>query len=88
MFRQAVVTISSRAKVALFVDGLDEFDDDSGVLFSLLKDCISSPIKLCVASRPWVEFSDAFGSSPGLKMEQLTHKDITNYVVASFEMEV
>ncbi|KAL2214042.1 hypothetical protein CC79DRAFT_1391923 [Sarocladium strictum] len=85
MFLQAVVGISSRAKVALFIDGLDEFDGDCKVLINLLKECASSPIKLCVASRPWNEFSDAFENSPSLKMEDLTRHDIAKYVMATFE---
>lgn len=83
MFRQAVVEISSRAKVALFIDGLDEFDGDCKVLINLLKECASSPIKLCVASRPWNEFSDAFQHNPSLRMEELTRQDIKKYVVAT-----
>ncbi|KAF4465412.1 Vegetative incompatibility HET-E-1 [Fusarium albosuccineum] len=84
MFRQAVAHISSRAKVVLFVDGLDEFDGDCGVLISLLKKCVSSPIKICVSSRPWTEFEDAFSSFPSLRMEDVTNQDITNYVVDKF----
>ncbi|RSL59902.1 hypothetical protein CEP54_007021 [Fusarium duplospermum] len=87
MFRQAVASISSHAKVALFVDGLDEFDGDCRDLITLLKDCTSSEVKVCVASRPWNEFSDAFGSSPSLKMEELTRTDITNYVETTFETD-
>ncbi|KAI9905071.1 hypothetical protein N3K66_001600 [Trichothecium roseum] len=84
MFQQAVAKISSRAKVALFIDGLDGFDGDCKVLISLLKECVSSPIKLCVASRPWNEFSDAFQHNPSLRMEELTRHDIKKYVVARF----
>ncbi|KAJ3522886.1 hypothetical protein NM208_g12674 [Fusarium decemcellulare] len=84
MFRQAVAHISSRAKVVLFVDGLDEFDGDCNILISLFKECASSPIKICVSSRPWTEFEDAFGSCPSLRMEDVTYQDITNYVVDKF----
>ncbi|KAH7240861.1 uncharacterized protein BKA55DRAFT_542169 [Fusarium redolens] len=85
MFRQAVKHISTRAKLALFIDGLDEFDGDCDALISLVQECIASPIKVCVSSRPWTEFENAFGDYPRLKMEDLTYDDITKYVVSKFE---
>ncbi|KAF5575734.1 heterokaryon incompatibility protein het-E-1 [Fusarium pseudocircinatum] len=85
MFRHAVKHISSRAKLALFIDGLDEFEGDCNALISLLQECITSPIKVCVSSRPWTEFENAFGDYPRLKMEDLTYDDITKYVVSRFE---
>ncbi|PNP73681.1 hypothetical protein FNYG_12871 [Fusarium nygamai] len=85
MFRHAVKHISSRAKLALFIDGLDEFDGDCNALISLLQECIASPIKVCISSRPWTEFENAFGDYPRLKMEDLTYGDITRYVVSKFE---
>ncbi|ENH65780.1 hypothetical protein FOC1_g10003402 [Fusarium oxysporum f. sp. cubense race 1] len=48
-------------------------------------ECIASPIKVCVSSRPWTEFENAFGYYPRLKMEDLTYDDITKYVVSKFE---
>lgn len=85
MFRQTVKHISARAKLALFIDGLDEFDGDCNALISLLEECIASSIKVCVSSRPWTEFENAFGDYPRLKMEDLTYDDITKYVVSRFE---
>ncbi|KAF5614688.1 heterokaryon incompatibility protein het-E-1 [Fusarium tjaetaba] len=85
MFHHAVKHISSRAKLALFIDGLDEFDGDCNALISLVHECIASPIKVCVSSRPWTEFENAFGDYPRLKMEDLTYDDITKYVVSRFE---
>ncbi|KAF5675413.1 heterokaryon incompatibility protein het-E-1 [Fusarium circinatum] len=85
MFRHAVKYVSSRAKLALFIDGLDEFDGDCSALISLVQECIASPIKVCVSSRPWTEFENAFGEYPRLKMQDLTYDDITKYVVSKFE---
>lgn len=84
MFRQAITHISTRAKLALFIDGLDEFDGDCNALVSLIRECISWPIKICVSSRPWTEFENAFGEYPQLKMEDLTCNDMTRYVMAKF----
>ncbi|KAF5601657.1 heterokaryon incompatibility protein het-E-1 [Fusarium subglutinans] len=85
MFRHAVKYVSSRAKLALFIDGLDEFDGDCSALISLVQECIASPIKVCVSSRPWTEFENAFREYPRLKMQHLTYDDITKYVVSKFE---
>ncbi|KAF9770328.1 hypothetical protein IL306_012138 [Fusarium sp. DS 682] len=85
MFHQAVKSISTRAKLALFIDGLDEFNGDCNALISLVQECIASPVKVCVSSRPWTEFETAFGDYPRLKMEDLTYGDITKYVVSKFE---
>jgi energy-coupling factor transporter ATP-binding protein EcfA2 len=84
MFRQAITHISTRAKLALFIDGLDEFDGDCNALVSLIGECISWPIKICVSSRPWTEFENAFGEYPQLKMEDLTYNDMTRYIMAKF----
>ncbi|KIL88706.1 hypothetical protein FAVG1_07954 [Fusarium avenaceum] len=84
MFRQAITHISTRAKLALFIDGLDEFDGDCNALVSLIGECTSCSIKICVSSRPWTEFENAFGEYPQLRMEDLTYNDMTRYVMAKF----
>ncbi len=67
--------------LAIFVDGLDEFDGDHRRLIELIKKFHSRPgIKVCISSRPWNEFRDAFASCPQLRMEMLTWKDIEIYV--------
>ncbi|KAL6916156.1 hypothetical protein FSST1_007651 [Fusarium sambucinum] len=87
MFQRATVYISTHAKLAMFIDGLDEFDGNCYDLISLVQSCVESPIKICVSSRPWVEFEGAFGDCPRLKMEDLTHQDISDYVQAKFEAD-
>ncbi|KAG8673121.1 hypothetical protein FPOAC2_06550 [Fusarium poae] len=87
MFQRATVYISTRAKLAMFIDGLDEFDGNCYDLISLVQSCVESPIKICVSSRPWIEFEGAFGDCPRLKMEDLTHQDISDYVLAKFEAD-
>ncbi|XP_044717199.1 NACHT domain-containing protein [Hirsutella rhossiliensis] len=78
----------NRARLALFVDGLDEYDKYDGTtqdLIALLKQMHQDyNLKLCVSSRPWNEFEDAFGSSPSLKMENLTANDIETYINSRF----
>lgn len=74
--------------VAFFVDGLDEFEGDPQELISMFKEIRSLPDnKLCMASRPWNEFKDAFDKEPSLRMEYLTHDDIRNFVAAKFDSD-
>ncbi|KAL6354114.1 hypothetical protein LRP88_12448 [Fusarium phalaenopsidis] len=86
MFKRAIRHISSKAKVALFVDGLDEFEGDLEPLISTMRDVIShsSFVKLCTASRPWNEFQKAFKDVPSLRLQDLTRSDIQKYVEARF----
>ncbi|RBR25525.1 uncharacterized protein FIESC28_01763 [Fusarium coffeatum] len=88
MFKKAVVQISTRAKLAMFIDGLDEFEGDCHALISLVQGCVNSPIKVCVSSRPWTEFEGAFGDCPMLGMQDLTHQDISSYVSSKFEADL
>lgn len=71
----------------LLIDGLDEFDDDfQQDLVALLKkiqDCYST--KICVASRDWNLFRDAFHQGPSLRMDVLTRRDIDIYVEKRLE---
>ncbi|KAL6411992.1 hypothetical protein AUP68_04372 [Ilyonectria robusta] len=85
MFRRAVMHIDSLATPVLFIDGLDEFDGNHQELISLLHDLVSaSSVKLCVSSRPWVEFEKAFVHQPSLRLEDLTYSDIKSYVSSRF----
>ena len=73
--------IEGTGRLALFVDGLDEYDGDLDILISFLKGLHSDhQIKLCVSSRPWNAFKDAFRTYPSLRMEQFTKPDIVKYV--------
>jgi len=68
-------------KTCLFIDGLDEYEGDYEKIAELLKDIsTSSYVKVCVASRPLLDFEDAFESSPGLRLQDLSFNDIRQYV--------
>lgn len=71
-----------------FIDGLDEYDGDHVELTNLLnKWPISRHFKLCVSSRPWYIFRDAFGQEIGrhLTLENFTRHDIQLYVRKIFD---
>lgn len=69
-------------KICFFIDGLDEYHGDHRDLIKTVK-AISrlKGIKLCVSSRPWNCFEDAFGGNPHRKfyLEDCTRDDIANY---------
>ncbi|CAN9080965.1 unnamed protein product [Alternaria alternata] len=71
------------AKFCIFIDGLDEYDGDHSDLTNILHD-LTTPhdVKLCVSSRPWNIFQDAFGRDVErrLFLEDLTEADIEQFV--------
>ncbi|CZR54196.1 uncharacterized protein PAC_04079 [Phialocephala subalpina] len=64
-----------------FIDGLDEFDGDCNEIAKFVLDhSTRSNVKMCVASRPWLVFEDAFQRRPSLRLEDLTIPDIKLFV--------
>jgi hypothetical protein len=75
-------------RLIIFIDGLDEFDSDDShkALIDLVKDFSSKPdTKICVSSRPWVVFVDAFDANPSLQLQNFTRNDIEFYVKEQFQ---
>ncbi|KAI8947879.1 hypothetical protein F4801DRAFT_604999 [Xylaria longipes] len=61
--------------LCIFIDGLDEYNGEHDDLISIIKSLgTASNVKMCVSSRPWLDFSDAFSSSPW----KLYLQDLTN----------
>lgn len=80
------LAVGDKFNVALFIDGLDEFDGNHSNLIEFVKLLHSRPgTKICVSSRPWVDFLDAFHDSPQLRMEDLTTDDIGIFARGKFE---
>ncbi|CAN9209937.1 unnamed protein product [Alternaria alternata] len=78
----------SEKRLCFFIDGLDEYVGDSrdviqlvGVLRNL------KHVKICVSSRQWNEFEDAFGKSgtDKLYMQDFNYQDINAYINDVFE---
>lgn len=88
MLSNAIKYVSSLAKVCLFIDGLDEFDGETSDLKGLVvwveKLVETSPVKVCVASRPWRVFEEALEHRPHLLMEAFNFNDIQQYVWSRF----
>jgi hypothetical protein len=72
-------------KLFILVDGLDEFSETSDVTHDDLVGLLRGlnhyhGVKICVSSRPWNVFYDAFQQNPMLRMEELTEDDIRTFV--------
>lgn len=78
-------------RICLFIDGLDEYEGDPDGGFADMIDLLgkistSGNIKLCVSSRPWLVWEDAFESAPKLRLQDLTFEDIDKYVTDKLKM--
>ena len=86
MLRTAAREVSRTMRLCLFVDGLDEFEGEHKDLICLFQDLIQNGnIKVCVASRPWVVFEDAFEHKPSMMLQDLTYSDIKYYVTSNLQ---
>lgn len=82
-YKRAVLELTKTSKLFILIDGLDEFSgnySEQVKLIQLLQSLLSSEVKICVSSRPWNVFGDAFKARPSLRVEDLTHPDIRFYV--------
>ena len=80
--RRVQIPETVEVSICFFIDGLDEYTGDHFEICQTLRKLSLNPhIKLCVSSRPWNVFEDAFGSMSGAKlyMQDLTHNDICRY---------
>jgi len=83
---KVLISDSSR-KFFFFIDGLDELDGEGAELANFIQDSVSSRtnVKICVASRPWLVFEDAFQQLPSLRLEALTASDIHLFVTEELD---
>jgi hypothetical protein len=81
-FKLFVGEATKSSKIFLLIDGLDEFNGAYTQQIDLIESIQSylrSDFKLCVSSRPWNMFQDAFNARPSLRLEDLTNNDIQHY---------
>lgn len=81
--QQITLQTASSNAFCIFIDGLDEYEGEHEDLVNILSNMAhTSPIKLCVASRPWNIFEKALGKSLTRKLylENLNKPDIELYV--------
>ncbi|CZR56297.1 uncharacterized protein PAC_06185 [Phialocephala subalpina] len=80
-----LIRLQDHLRICLFIDGLDEYEGDRDgrfvdIIAFFVQLTASDNIKICLSSRPWLVFEDAFQSVPNLKLQDLTVNDITRYV--------
>ena len=67
--------------LCIFLDGLDEFDEDESELLYIVDILRSySSVKLCVSSRPSQMYENAFTGCSRLKLQDLTRTSISTYL--------
>lgn len=79
-----------KTKFCFFVDGLDEYDGEHTELIASLQTLADSPsVKLCVSSRPWNVFLEAFNEHNERKMilQDYTKMDIRLYTKDQLEKD-
>ncbi|KKY16983.1 putative small s protein [Phaeomoniella chlamydospora] len=84
-FHRLIDVTLPNTKICLFIDGLDEFDGDHLAIIEFFKSMSEGPngkhIKMCLSSRPWDVFKNAFQYAvPCLKLQELTYLDMYAYV--------
>ena len=85
-FKLLLTNCGLAIKLAVFVDGLDEFKTPPFEVLELIQHMNSlKGIKVCVASRQWTEYSDTFYESPMLRMQDLTTADMVYFIGVKFE---
>jgi hypothetical protein len=67
------------------IDGLDEFAGNPAEIVEFVLGAARPNVKMCVASRPWLKFEDAFKQRPSLRLQDLTREDIAKYVSEHFD---
>ncbi|KAF2114525.1 hypothetical protein BDV96DRAFT_522208 [Lophiotrema nucula] len=77
-----------KRRFVFFIDGLDEYEGHHADIVAVLNTLVKSEsIKICVSSRSWQVFEDAYGANAANKLylEDLTREDIKLYVRSELE---
>jgi len=89
IFQRYVVACEGSTRICFFIDGLDEFEGDEAAreeIVDIFKGVAGyEHVKVCLSSRPWLVFEDAFRGRPSLLLQHLTYNDITTYVQGKLE---
>ncbi|KAL6814897.1 hypothetical protein J3E69DRAFT_102562 [Trichoderma sp. SZMC 28015] len=86
-FEALLSSCGKTIKLALFIDGLDEFSMPPAEVVDYIRYIRARcpcGLKLCAASRPWTEFEDEFNESPMLQMHLQSHGDMEIFINSKF----
>lgn len=67
-------------KICLFIDGIDEFEEDHYEVSTFLRGLASPNLKLVISSRPIQSCVEVFQCCPSLRLQDLTKRDIALYI--------
>ncbi|KAK8041692.1 hypothetical protein PG993_006215 [Apiospora rasikravindrae] len=80
-FLELIACLRKLVKICFFIDGLDQCDGDYLEIIELSQELCALPdVKVCISSRPLLVFEQAFRDLPGLRLQDLTKRDIKEYV--------
>lgn len=81
-FQRLAQSGMTASRLIIFIDGLDEYGGDPDELIDTVQHLKTIKIKMCVASRPWNVFEEAFGQNRNCKLylQELNKPDIEIYV--------
>jgi hypothetical protein len=84
--------IQTFGTVFFLIDGLDELsgtDETRDELLHYLFEMANlTHVKICLSSRPWNSFRDAFQDYPYIRLEDVTHNDIKLFIEAQLSSQV
>ena len=73
-------------RCCIFVDGLDEIENDPHTMLRLLQAITQNQhVKICASSRPEAEFHSAFAGCPKIRLHELTRNDIESMTTSTLE---
>jgi len=80
-FRIIVQQTTTQLKLCLFIDGVDECEEETADMADILTEFATwENVKICLSSRPEVALQRAFDASSMLRLQDLTLNDIRLYV--------
>ncbi|KAL1596087.1 hypothetical protein SLS59_008076 [Nothophoma quercina] len=86
IFYRSIVSMEEHASILILIDGLDEISGTDSTRDDLIEFLCRvaelQHVKICVSSRPWNVFHDAFEECPKLRLDDLTRSDIRLFVEA------
>lgn len=89
--RLALRSINRTRNICIFLDGIDEFDQDDGVqqLLDFIEGLMGLPrIKFCVSSRPEIHIERYLSQYDKLRLQDLTEEDMRIYVRDTLDREI
>lgn len=77
---ELMIQKSTYLKLAIMIDGIDEFEGDHRDMSLFLRSLVSPRVKLIVSSRPLNSCLEALEGCPTLRLQDLTRRDMVAFV--------